>query len=49
MLRLRRGPGAAGGPHASVLTFLSPMGGVLVPVLGLGGVLVQLGSLTHPS
>ena len=27
VLGLRRGPGAAGGPHASVLTFLSPWGG----------------------
>ena len=29
--------GESWGPHALILTFLSPWGGVLVPVLGLGG------------
>ena len=37
-----------GVPHAPILTFVSPWG-VLVPVLGMGGVLEQLGLPMHLS
>ena len=49
LLGLGEGPGAAGGPDAPILTFLSPLGGSWCLCWNSGRVLVQLGVLMHPS